>query len=987
MPIVPEYEAEVGLNTAKSSMPDTTFPAYEAAGLRHIGENLSELGAHMLAREKQNQDTDATYKWQDFQQSAQENTTKVVNENEAPDGQGMTSDANNFIITEGEKVVSSMPARLQKEYRHKLEILRRDHQLQTSGHEANKRYNYHSGKADELAGSKTVEAAVNPDKADDLIKQHEADVDKMPITPAQKDILKKHGKEVITKGRAEGERKRDPKKFKEDQGVVTGEGESMSGGKLPKGKMDGGFQSRQIAFVWHELNPKMENKGHGGGSEKNAYYRLKRATTLEAAVNAGLSYERPHKDKANFAGRLAHARNVLSGNATPSAMKAYRYFLSKGLTPVQAAGMTGTLMGESGSNLNPGAYNPNDPGGSVGVGQWNRERKANMYAFANAGTDSGPSSDTGATWTDPNKPPPAGFGQGNYDEDNVTETYAEPSPKYAHMSPEWRLSQINQADAEIKERQNAAYQEAAHRSVSLSNDSLTTYAEQGNIDGVAEPTLNDFIGKNKGDAEAGGDEYRQYLFAKKTAILSHDFQKMTIPEINAAIEQFRSTMPMGEDAAESAELAAKLETIANKEIAKKEMWQKQFSYMKQFVPRIKDWGQRTLLELQKANAVQLAAMATARKKRIDDLRDNPFETIFNSDPVIRNLWVESQSGKGPTDAGLSVNPVTEHQAIDAMYREQKRQNVQPENMQLLPPDQVDNIVKNILDDTGEVSPQNKIALLESVFYKTQDNKYRRLMFNQLNKAGLPKEMQYPLEALIRGEEGAYRQLFMPALSTKEAKPMDSTKIGDIKDKAYEIVSSAEGRALFGSGIVDSESLADTQAAHDLMVNYAIMTGGDKKQVQKAFDLIKGRQQLLSQEYSYGTTVEVMLPATADVREFRTGFQNLNADVTQEIIKREDPNDPTTPDKAQQIVNQGQWRNDGDGFSFRLPDGTLLRDQASGEPMVWTRDQVEAAAARGAPKDQERLPESTWQDWLNPGGARQRLKQMQGPEPDVPIGVP
>jgi hypothetical protein len=46
-----------------------------------------------------------------------------------------------------------------------------------------------------------------------------------------------------------------------------------------------------------------------------------------------------------------------------------------GLSPQQALGALWGLAGESGPSLNTAAYNPNDPGGSVGAGQWNGPRR------------------------------------------------------------------------------------------------------------------------------------------------------------------------------------------------------------------------------------------------------------------------------------------------------------------------------------------------------------------------------------------------------------------------------------------------------------------------------------------------------------------------------------------------------------------------------------------------------------------------------------
>lgn len=72
--------------------------------------------------------------------------------------------------------------------------------------------------------------------------------------------------------------------------------------------------------------------------------------------------------------------------ATISAAYAKQYYLNKGYTNVQASGLVGGLETESG--LNTGAYNPNDPGGSTGIGQWSPTRWAaeNTYA-ASQGLD------------------------------------------------------------------------------------------------------------------------------------------------------------------------------------------------------------------------------------------------------------------------------------------------------------------------------------------------------------------------------------------------------------------------------------------------------------------------------------------------------------------------------------------------------------------------------------------------------------------------
>lgn len=53
-----------------------------------------------------------------------------------------------------------------------------------------------------------------------------------------------------------------------------------------------------------------------------------------------------------------------------------------GITRDQALGVMGSLAGESGIGLNPGAFNPDDPGGgSKGIGQWHSERARAMSRY------------------------------------------------------------------------------------------------------------------------------------------------------------------------------------------------------------------------------------------------------------------------------------------------------------------------------------------------------------------------------------------------------------------------------------------------------------------------------------------------------------------------------------------------------------------------------------------------------------------------------
>ena len=79
----------------------------------------------------------------------------------------------------------------------------------------------------------------------------------------------------------------------------------------------------------------------------------------------------------------------ISGGERPApqdnAQIAFNYFVSQGLSPVQAAGIVGNLQGESGRSLNTSTINPGDGRDgtdSIGIAQWNSSRAQALKDFA-----------------------------------------------------------------------------------------------------------------------------------------------------------------------------------------------------------------------------------------------------------------------------------------------------------------------------------------------------------------------------------------------------------------------------------------------------------------------------------------------------------------------------------------------------------------------------------------------------------------------------
>ena len=70
-----------------------------------------------------------------------------------------------------------------------------------------------------------------------------------------------------------------------------------------------------------------------------------------------------------------------TSNNTDPAGRAYDFFVSKGLSAAQSAGIVGNLQAESGPNLNIRAVG--DGGQAMGIAQWHPDRRANFQRAFN----------------------------------------------------------------------------------------------------------------------------------------------------------------------------------------------------------------------------------------------------------------------------------------------------------------------------------------------------------------------------------------------------------------------------------------------------------------------------------------------------------------------------------------------------------------------------------------------------------------------------
>mgnify|MGYP003640806994 CR=1 FL=1 len=141
--------------------------------------------------------------------------------------------------------------------------------------------------------------------------------------------------------------------------------------------------AKQMDFLWSELQGK-EKAGFGkfltAGVNTPEDYATLWDKTYERSGGAGDAKAR------DYAGSVYAAMAGGDSNQeliSPNAKFTYGYLTNKGMTPQQAAGVTGRLMAESYEEMNPDARNTMAGGnGTYGVAQWRGSRMNDLANFA-----------------------------------------------------------------------------------------------------------------------------------------------------------------------------------------------------------------------------------------------------------------------------------------------------------------------------------------------------------------------------------------------------------------------------------------------------------------------------------------------------------------------------------------------------------------------------------------------------------------------------
>jgi hypothetical protein len=370
-------------------------------------------------------------------------------------------------------------------------------------------------------------------------------------------------------------------------------------------------------------------------------------------------------------------------------------------------------------------------------------------------------------------------------------------------------------------------------------------------------------------------------------------------------------------------------------------------------------GDDAALQAERHALLTQAAAATIKARD-----DDPAGYVMNTFPVVAEAW----------DAVNNDDPATFANAVTATALAQEQLGF--DELRLLPKAFATNTAT--MFNSTEISDQERIGALQSAVLATPNVEHQKAILDQLIDAGVPESTRFALDALIdRSDPGAATRLMQAAMASPEVlgKPlpgdMKSNQVEEIvADRVFDLnqIGDVYFDLTYGS-VSNFEQAQSAQALMNNSVKLRLLDGSAGGNVQTAIDMtvrdMFGDVKVVTgKSWGGGAGIKVTLPTDADEGMYRSGFDSLLGRVGEAMaadIRRDGQVGQAPTDGAQQAIlaagvanyvgqalANGYFANAGDGvFKFIDPNwGTAVLDE-TGQPLIFTRDEVLAAGADAA----------------------------------------
>lgn len=481
---------------------------------------------------------------------------------------------------------------------------------------------------------------------------------------------------------------------------------------------------------------------------------------------------------------------------------------------------------------------------------------------------------------------------------------------YARLSPEQQATVQKQAE----QVRNTSDAETRARIEMAAQDAPAAIASTGAYTGYT-PTQEDFLAAY-GPIEAP-QAHAEYQAAVATSREAYSFRTMSNAEIAEAVQEARPTAT-GQGAAAESDRYAILTKAADQVLTARE--EDPVAYVQQMFPNVRAaWegaedqaGYRQAIELTQAAQAQL---------------------------------------------GIPMGPV-------------------------LPQSVAETVATQFTN--AELPETERIGALTQAVFATDDPAQRRAIYQQLVDEGVPAMAEAAIVALERGDAGAARRLFHAAMINPADLP------GKVPETPQRIAEEIQARLMAPGAIGDiyyglsggQVENFDRAATDAKLIQNAVslrLLRGDS--LSEAIDStakdIFGDVRVVNGNWQVGA--RVLLPTDQNPEPYLRGFSGLKEQV-REALAFPIPDDVESADGARAIIEagtaayienvmaEGYFTNEGNGYSFIDPFAGLPVTGADGRPLIFTDADVLAVA--GTVPESEVPTRDQAEDWLRQSGVFQ-----------------
>lgn len=357
---------------------------------------------------------------------------------------------------------------------------------------------------------------------------------------------------------------------------------------------------------------------------------------------------------------------------------------------------------------------------------------------------------------------------------------------------------------------------------------------------------------------------------------------------------------------------------------------------------------------------------TRAKELLAAREKDPVTAAISAVPKLKEAW----AGFNPDDR---ENART---VLNMTIEAQRSLGIPEKKIVPLPVDQA----KSIADAIGNEgkTPDQRIASLVSAITLTADPQHQEQILRQLVKSGVSPQIANVVEAWKRGDTGAARRLFQAATLTAEKTLMLGGADNKLNTAVEDALFSDVGQAFYGFDLGDPR--AAEVASSDLSLSKAAVrlavAGGisQDEAISQAMSDIFGPVEAVDLSLPSGGYVRGIVDKDMDQDALEAGFDATRGkmvDVLQGYITRSSgaiPTDATPETRAifnaahanelNRILNDGVWRNNGDGWSLFDPANRSFVSDDEGRPIKFSTNDILAMGQTSGAKNGNAIPEGT-----------------------------